>query len=68
MTVYSEGALPFSALTANAVAQDGDALFPLLAIDPRAAIVATIYAAFPAFVVGIGLFYLWEPVFGFGVA
>ena len=26
--VYAEGAIPFSALTANAISQDGDALFP----------------------------------------
>ncbi|AGB14850.1 Protein of unknown function (DUF2899) [Halovivax ruber XH-70] len=71
--VYAEGALPFSALAANAIAQDGDALFPLLAIDPKAAVVATIYNALPALVVGVALFFLWEPVFGmpefgFGVA
>ncbi|WP_247730196.1 putative manganese transporter [Halovivax limisalsi] len=72
-SVYAEGALPFSALASNAIAQDGDALFPLLAIDPKAAIVATIYNALPALVVGVALFVLWEPVFGmpefgFGVA
>jgi len=72
-SVYAEGGLPFSALTANAVAQDGDALFPLLAIDPKAAVVATIYNALPGLVVGVALFFLWEPVlgmpsFGFGVA
>ncbi|WP_049907234.1 putative manganese transporter [Halovivax asiaticus] len=72
-SVYAEGALPFSALAANAIAQDGDALFPLLAIDPKAAVVATIYNALPALVVGVALFFLWEPVFGmpefgFGVA
>ncbi|GAA0657392.1 putative manganese transporter [Salarchaeum japonicum] len=66
--VYAEGALPFSALTANAVSQDGDALFPLMAIDMKAAIVATIYTTLPALVVGVALHYLWPySQFGFGV-
>ncbi|QFU84319.1 putative manganese transporter [Natronorubrum aibiense] len=63
-SVYAEGGLPFSALTANAIAQDGDALFPLLAVDAKAAIVATIYNFLPAVVVGIALHLLWGPVFG----
>ncbi|WP_265109262.1 putative manganese transporter [Halosolutus halophilus] len=63
-SVYAEGGLPFSALTANAIAQDGDALFPLLAVDARAAIVATIYNFLPAVVVGVALNLLWGPVFG----
>ncbi|MFD1565076.1 putative manganese transporter [Haloarchaeobius amylolyticus] len=63
-SVYAEGGLPFSALTANAIAQDGDALFPLLAVDARAAVVATIYNFLPAVVVGVALDLLWGPVFG----
>ncbi|PCR91722.1 putative manganese transporter [Natrinema ejinorense] len=63
-SVYAEGGLPFSALSANAIAQDGDALFPLLAVDARAAIVATIYNFLPAVVVGVALHFLWSPVFG----
>ncbi|NUB90016.1 putative manganese transporter [Haloterrigena sp. SYSU A558-1] len=63
-SVYAEGGLPFSALTANAIAQDGDALFPLLAVDAKAAIVATIYNFLPAVVVGVALHLLWAPVFG----
>ena len=66
--IYAEGAIPFSALTANAISQDGDALFPLMAIDMKAAIVATIYTTIPALVVGILLYYLWPfASFGFGV-
>ncbi|MEE6208901.1 putative manganese transporter [Salarchaeum sp. III] len=66
--VYAEGGLPFSALTANAVSQDGDALFPLMAIDMKAAIVATIYTTVPALVVGVALHYVWPySQFGFGV-
>ncbi|WP_306054373.1 putative manganese transporter [Natronococcus wangiae] len=71
-SVYAEGGLPFSALAANAISQDGDALFPLLAVDARAAIVASIYNLLPAVVVGVALHLLWGPVlgmpeFGFGV-
>ena len=62
---YSQGAVPFSALAANAISQDGDALFPLLAIDRTAAVVASIYTTIPALVVGVVLHLLWGPVFGF---
>jgi len=66
--LYAEGGLPFSALTANAISQDGDALFPLLAIDAKAAIVATVYTTVPALVVGVAIHYLWPYAqFGFGV-
>jgi hypothetical protein len=66
--LYAEGAIPFSALTANAISQDGDALFPLMAIDMKAAIVATIYTTIPALIVGVALFYFWPFAdFGFGV-
>ncbi|WP_323172954.1 putative manganese transporter [Natrialba sp. PRR66] len=63
-SVYAEGGLPFSALTANAICQDGDALFPLLAVDAKAAIIATVYNFIPAVVVGVALHLLWGPVFG----
>ncbi|WP_224269531.1 putative manganese transporter [Haloprofundus salinisoli] len=66
-TAYAEGAIPFSALTANAISQDGDALFPLLAIDKKAAVVASIYTTIPALVVGIVLHVAFGPKFGFGV-
>ncbi|MDS0293189.1 putative manganese transporter [Halogeometricum luteum] len=71
-TAYAEGAIPFSALTANAISQDGDALFPLIAIDKTAAVVASIYTTVPALVVGVVLHYTWTavfglPQFGFGV-
>lgn len=68
---YAQGAIPISALAANAISQDGDALFPLLAIDRKAAVMATVYTAIPALIVGLLLYFLWEPVlglpsFGFG--
>ncbi|MGM0592563.1 MAG: putative manganese transporter [Halobacteriota archaeon] len=62
--VYAEGALPFSALVANAISQDGDALFPLIAIDKKAAIVASIYTTVPALIVGVVIHLTWGPVFG----
>lgn len=67
-SVYANGALPFSALTANAISQDGDALFPLMAIDMKAAILATVYTTIPAIIVGILLYYFWPfASYGFGV-
>jgi hypothetical protein len=61
-------AVPFSALTANAISQDGDALFPLMAIDLKAAIIATIYTTIPALVTGVAVYYVWPYAqFGFGV-
>ncbi|UPM43123.1 putative manganese transporter [Halocatena salina] len=66
-TAYSEGSIPFSALTANAISQDGDALFPLIAMDKKAAIIASIYTTVPALLVGVGLHLLVGPMFGFGV-
>ncbi|WMO13506.1 putative manganese transporter [Pseudoalteromonas piscicida] len=57
-TLYLQGVVPFSALAANAVANDGDALFPAIALAPRAALFATIYSAVPAFIMGYGLYYI----------
>ncbi len=63
-----EEVIPFSALTANAISQDGDALFPLMAIDLKAAIIATIYTTIPALIVGALVYYFWPFArFGFGV-
>jgi hypothetical protein len=62
---YAEGAIPFSALVSNAISQDGDALFPLIAIDKTAAVVATVYTTIPALIVGVVLHYTWTAVFGF---
>ena len=54
---YLSGAIPLSAQLGNAISNDGDALFPAIALAPRAAVVATIYSAIPAFVVAYG--YMW---------
>jgi len=55
-TLYIQGIIPFSALAANAISNDGDALFPAIALAPKAAIIATVYSAIPAVLVGYGLF------------
>jgi len=63
-----EEVIPFSALVANAISQDGDALFPLMAIDMKAALIATIYTTIPALIVGGLVYFLWPFArFGFGV-
>lgn len=51
--LYAAGALPLPALLANAVAQDGDALLPMLAQDRRAAITTTLLTSVPAVLVGL---------------
>ena len=61
---YAQGGIPFSALVANAISQDGDALFPLIAIDKKAAVIASIYTTLPALLVGVLLHFLWGPLFG----
>lgn len=57
-TLYINGVVPFSALAGNAISNDGDALFPAIALNPRAAVVATAYSAVPAFIVGYGFYFL----------
>lgn len=59
VTLYTRGMIPFAALLANAISQDGDALFPLIAIDKRSAIWATVFNTIPALIVGM-LAYLIE--------
>lgn len=59
VSLYTKGMLPFAALLANAISQDGDALFPLLAIDKRSSFWATVFNTTAAFIVG-SLAYLIE--------
>ncbi|MEA3402966.1 MAG: putative manganese transporter [Armatimonadota bacterium] len=56
VTLYTEGVIPFSALVAHTLSQDGDALFPIIAMSPRVALRLTITTTVPALVVGV-LFY-----------
>lgn len=57
-TFYLNGFVPFSALVGNAISNDGDALFPAIALNPKAAIWATAYSAVPALIVSYGFFFL----------
>ena len=59
-TFYLNGYIPLSAELGNAISNDGDALFPAIALAPKAAILATLYSAIPAFIVAYGYFYLLE--------
>ena len=59
-TLYLNGIIPLSALMANAISNDGDALFPTIVAAPRAAILATLYSAVPAAIIGYGIYFLFE--------
>ena len=59
-TMYLSGIIPLSALIGNAISNDGDALFPAIAIAPRAAIIATLYSAVPALLISYGWLFLVE--------
>lgn len=58
-TMFVNGLLPFSALITNAICNDGDALFPLIAMDRKSSIWATIFGIIPAWIIGT-IFYLLE--------
>ena len=57
ISAYVEGVISFPALVANAISQDGDALFPLLVRHKVASIWATIHTTLPAIIVGLA--FLW---------
>ncbi|RJX70198.1 hypothetical protein DZ860_13665 [Vibrio sinensis] len=59
-SLYISGAVPLSAQLANSISNDGDALFPAIALAPKAALVATFYSAVPALIVGYGYYFLFE--------
>jgi len=59
-TFYLNGYIPLSAEMGNAIANDGDALFPAIALAPKAAIIATLYSGIPAIIVAYGYMYLFE--------
>lgn len=58
VSLYLKGMFPFAALLANAVSQDGDALFPLIAMDRKAAFWATVVNTAVAAVVGIIAYFI----------
>ncbi len=57
VALFVKGMLPFSALFANAISQDGDALFPLIAMNRRSAFLATLVTTVPALVFGLLLYF-----------
>ena len=59
-TLYLNGVVPLSAQLGNAISNDGDALFPAIALAPRTAIIATLYSAIPAFIVAYAYYFLVE--------
>ena len=60
--LYISGTIPFAALIGNAISNDGDALFPAIALNPKVAILATLVSAVPALLVAYA-FYLLAPNF-----
>ena len=59
-TFYLNGFIPLSAELGNAISNDGDALFPAIALAPKAAVVATIYSAVPAIIVAYSYMFIFE--------
>jgi len=59
-SLYLSGAIPLSAQIGNAISNDGDALFPAIALSPKVALVATLYSSIPAIVAAYGYFWLFE--------
>lgn len=57
-TLYINGIIPFAAVVGNAISNDGDALFPAIALNPRAALLATAYSSIPAVIVAYGFYFL----------
>ena len=53
ITAYTKDIISFPALAANAISQDGDALFPLLVRHKAASLWATIHTTIPAIIVGV---------------
>ena len=58
-TFYLNGFIPLSAEIGNAISNDGDALFPAIALTPKAAIIATLYSAVPAIVFAYGYMFIF---------
>jgi len=59
-TFYLNGFIPLSAEIGNAISNDGDALFPAIALTPKAAIIATLYSAVPAIIFAYGYMFIFE--------
>ena len=59
-TFYLNGYIPLSAELGNAISNDGDALFPAIALAPKAAVLATLYSAIPAILVAYTYLFIFE--------
>ena len=59
-TFYLNGFIPLSAEIGNAISNDGDALFPAIALAPKAAVLATLYSAIPALIVAYSYMFIFE--------
>ncbi len=57
ITAYTKDIISFPALAANAISQDGDALFPLLVRHREASLWATVHTTIPALIIGIILMF-----------
>ena len=55
ITAYTKDIISFPALAANAISQDGDALFPLLVRHKAASLWATVHTTIPAIITGVVL-------------
>lgn len=58
VTLFTNGLVPFAALLANAASQDGDALFPLLALDRPSALWTSLITTIPALALGLLVYWL----------
>ena len=56
--MFAAGGMPLATLVANTISQDGDALLPLLALEHRSALLATVLTTIPALVVGLAFLVL----------
>lgn len=58
ISLYSKGVIPFAALVANSISQDGDALFPLIAMDKKSALWANILNLIPSIIIGYLVYFI----------
>jgi Putative, 10TM heavy-metal exporter len=53
--MFAAGGMPLSTFVANTISQDGDALLPMLALEHRSALLATVLTTIPAVLVGLAV-------------
>lgn len=58
ISLFSKGVMPFAALVANSISQDGDALFPLIAMDKKSALWAKVLNLIPALIIGFVVYFI----------